>query len=53
MPANAKGVFDVVVSAAIKNLPSIKSEKKLSIEVVPEYDCYKADIIAYAKIIND
>mgnify|MGYP001567409092 CR=1 FL=1 len=52
IPANAKGIFDVVVSAAIGNLPSIKSEKKLSIYVVPKYDCYKPDILTDEKITN-
>lgn len=52
IPAGAKGVFDVFVSAAIKSLPSIKSEKKLSIEVVPKYGCYKADFVSDSKITN-
>ncbi|MBI2658911.1 hypothetical protein HYX05_02295 [Candidatus Woesearchaeota archaeon] len=46
VPANAKGIFNVIVNAAIKNLPSIKEEKRLSIEVVPKYDCYKAGVLA-------
>ena len=52
IPANAKGVFDIFISATAKNLPSIKSEKKLKVEVVPEYDCFKADVMADAKIAN-
>ena len=52
IPAGAKGIFDVVVSTAIKSLPSVKSEKKLGIEVVPKYDCYKADFLADSKITN-
>ncbi|MBI2652728.1 hypothetical protein HYX00_04655 [Candidatus Woesearchaeota archaeon] len=52
VPSNAKGVFNVILNAAIKNLPSIKLEKKLNIEVVPKYDCYKADVITDAKIAN-
>ncbi|MDP3766188.1 MAG: hypothetical protein Q8R04_06765, partial [Nanoarchaeota archaeon] len=52
LPANAKGTFSVFVSAVAKNLPSIKSERKLSIEVVPKYDCYKADVITDVKITN-
>ena len=52
IPANAKGFFDVVVNAAIGNLPPIKSEKKLSIHVVPKYDCYKPDILTDEKITN-
>ena len=51
-PPNAKGHFNVIVNAVIKNLPSIKSEKELSIEVVPKYDCYKAEIIADTLIKN-
>lgn len=53
IPANAKGIFNVIVSSVIKNLPSIKSEKILSIEVVPKFDCYKADVITDARITND
>ncbi len=53
VPANAKGTFSIFVNAVVKNLPSLKSEKKLSIDVVPKYDCYKADVIADAKIKND
>ena len=53
LPANAKGIFNVFVKAAIRDLPSISSEKKLSIDVVPKYDCYKADVIADPKIKND
>ncbi|MBI2650680.1 hypothetical protein HYX04_05220 [Candidatus Woesearchaeota archaeon] len=45
VPANAKGIFDAIVSAIIKNM-TIKEEKRLSIEVVPKYDCYKADALA-------
>lgn len=52
VPANAKGIFNAIVSAIIKDLPSISSEKILRIEVVPKYDCYKADVIADAKIAN-
>lgn len=52
VPSNAKGIFNIVVGAAIKNQPFTKSEKKLSIEVVPKYDCYKADVISDAKIVN-
>ncbi|MBS3105533.1 hypothetical protein J4234_04705 [Candidatus Woesearchaeota archaeon] len=56
VPANAKGIFDVIVNAAIKNPPSINEEKRLSIEVVPKYDCYKADALAedsvYSKKID-
>lgn len=52
VPANAKGFFSVFVSAALQDLPSIKSEKELMIEVVPQYDCYKPDIIATEKITN-
>ena len=52
VPANAKGSFDVLVSAAVENFPSIKPEKKLSIEAVPKYDCYKGDIIADETIKN-
>lgn len=51
VPANAQGIFDVFVNAKIK-IPSIKSEKKLSIEVVPKYGCYKADFLAASKITN-
>ena len=53
VPANAKGVFNVIVNAVVKNLLSIKSEKKLILEVVSKYDCYKADVIADGKIQND
>jgi len=52
VPVHAKGFFDVVVSATIGNFPSITLEKKLRIEVVPTYGCYKANIIADEKIIN-
>ncbi len=52
VPANAKGVFNVAASAVAGNLPSISSEKNLRIEVVPKYDCYKADFVADAKITN-
>lgn len=52
VPPNAKGIFDVAVGVLIKNIPSVKSENTLSIEAVPKYDCYKADIIADAKITN-
>ena len=52
IPANAKGIFKLVVGAVIQDLPSIKTEKKLSIEVVPKYDCYKADAISDEKIVN-
>lgn len=53
IPPNAKGVFNVILNAAVKDFPSIKSVKKLAIEVVPKHDCYKAEIIADAKIEND
>ena len=53
IPSHAKGIFNVVVSAAAKNFPAIKSDKELSIEVVPRYDCYKAEVIAEDKIKND
>ncbi|MBI2653432.1 hypothetical protein HYX02_01335 [Candidatus Woesearchaeota archaeon] len=53
IPANAKGVFNVVVNAVAKNFPSIKSEKNLRLEVVSKYDCYKADVIADSRIKND
>lgn len=52
VPANAKGIFNVFVTAIVKNLPLTKSEKELSIEVVPKYDCYKAEIIADTRITN-
>jgi len=52
IPAHAKGFFDVVVSATIGSVPPIKLEKNLRMEVVPTYDCYKANIIADEKIIN-
>lgn len=52
VPANARGIFNVAASAVAKNLQSISSEKNLRMEVVPKYDCYKADFIADAKIIN-
>lgn len=53
MPSNAKGIFNVAVSAASKDIPSLKSEKKLAIEVVPKYECYRAEIIADSRIRND
>lgn len=52
IPSNAKGAFNVIISATAKNFPPIKSEKKLSIEVVPKYDCYKAEVISDEKIKN-
>jgi len=52
IPANAKGIFDVVISAAITNFPSVKKEKILKLDVVPEHDCYKADISTDEKIAN-
>ncbi len=52
VPANAKGSFDVLVSAAVENFPSIKPEKKLSIEAVPKYDCYKAEVVSDETIKN-
>ena len=52
VPANAKGIFDVIAASSIKDLPSVKSEKKLSIEVVPAYDCYKPDFISDSKITS-
>src|SRR3989338_3312888 len=52
VPANAEGIFSVFVSAALQNLPSIKSEKELMIEAVPKYDCYKPDILTNEKIMN-
>lgn len=52
IPAGAKGIFNVFLNASARNFPSLKSEKKLSIEAVPKYDCYKADIIADSKIEN-
>ncbi|MBI2541556.1 hypothetical protein HYV80_02510, partial [Candidatus Woesearchaeota archaeon] len=53
IPPNAKGVFNVILDAAAKDFPSTKSGKKLSIEVTPKYDCYKAEIIADSDIEND
>jgi|GEM_PF-4301094 hypothetical protein len=50
IPAGAKGIFNVFLSASARNFPSLKSEKKLSIEAVPKYDCYRADIISDSKI---
>lgn len=52
VPASAKGTFNVFAVAVAENLPSLKSEKSLSIEAVPKYDCHKADIIADAEITN-
>lgn len=49
VPANAKGTFDVIVNAAMKNTLQIMEygeEKSLSIKVVPEYGCYKAAALA-------
>ena len=50
IPPNANGMFNAFLSASMRNFPSLKSEKKLSIEAVPKYNCYKADIIAGQKI---
>lgn len=52
VPSDAGGIFNVVAKAAIKNLSSIKSEKNFEIEVVPRYDCYKAEVVADEKIKN-
>ena len=53
IPSNANGIFSVFLSAAVKSFPSIKSGRKLSIDVVPKHDCYRADIIADAEIENE
>jgi len=53
VPLNARGIFNALVTASAKNAPSIKSEKNLRMEVLPKYDCYKADVITAAKITND
>jgi hypothetical protein len=46
-------MFNVFLSASIRNFPSLKSEKRLSIEAVPKYNCYEAHIIAGKKIDAD
>lgn len=52
IPPNAKGIFNVAVSATAKNAPWVNAEEKMPIEAVPKYDCYKADILAMTKIPN-
>lgn len=52
IPSNAKGLFNVLLSAGIEDFP-VKSEKRLGIEVTPKYECYRADIISSQKIEND
>ncbi|MBI3026691.1 hypothetical protein HYY70_01125 [Candidatus Woesearchaeota archaeon] len=51
VPPNAKGFFNVIVRALAKNL-QLPIEKKLSIEVVHNYDCFKAEFIADESIEN-
>lgn len=51
VPENERGAFDVFVSSMIKS-SSIKSEKHLKLDVVPKYDCYKAEVISKEKIKN-
>ena len=53
IPANAKGIFNVAISAIAKNTPSINSGKNLRLEIVSKYDCHKADIISDLRIRND
>ncbi|MEK6984038.1 MAG: hypothetical protein AABX33_05670 [Nanoarchaeota archaeon] len=51
-PASAKGLFILILNSASKKLPLVNSEKKLTIEVVPKYDCYQAEVITKTKIKN-
>lgn len=53
VPANAKGVFNAAVSAAITSFPPVKSEKMLRLDVVQKYDCYRPDLASSARIASD
>jgi len=52
IPSNAKGIFNLGISAFIEGLPSISSERNIRLESVPKYECYRADIISADKIKN-
>ena len=50
VPYNAKGFFEVVIDAMIKEPISLSSKKILKFDIVPKYECYKADIVTDAEI---